>query len=140
VGGRGGRRLRWERDAEAVKEAELRDGKYWLVTTLDAPPEEILRIYCSRAAVERAFRITKESIRIRPMWSRKEEHILAHLFVCYLAYLLMALLEVQVRVEEPKLTAVRALQRFGRVTRRVGRRVDVSEDEALLERAFRDSG
>ena len=88
--------------------------------------------YRSRAAVERAFRITKESIRIRPIWSRKEEHITAHLFICYLAYLLMALLETEVRKKEPDLTAVRALRRLRRMKRVAPREMDLLADEELL--------
>ncbi|MFQ6106351.1 MAG: hypothetical protein ACE5QF_02005 [Thermoplasmata archaeon] len=61
VGGRGGRRMKWERKEEAMREAELRDGKYWLITTLDSSAEEVLRIYRSRAAVERAFRRLEEA-------------------------------------------------------------------------------
>jgi len=132
VGGRGGRRLRWNIDQEGMREAEMLDGKYWLVTTLKASPKEVLEIYRSRDAIERAFRITKETIRIRPIWNRKEEHIKAHLFICFLAYLLLSLLELQIRKKEPGLTAVRALDYLRNLTRRVPRLIDTRRARTVL--------
>jgi len=132
VGGRGGRRLKWNRSEEGLREAECLDGKYWLVTTLKASPKEVLEIYRSRDAVERAFRITKETIKIRPIWNRKEEHIKAHLFICFLAYLLLSLLELQVRKKEPAMTAVRTLDELRDMTRRVPRLIDTRRARTLL--------
>jgi transposase len=71
VGGRGGRRFKWSRDNAALEEAKDLDGKYVLITTLSDSPMEILKIYRSRVVVERAFRLTKERIKIRPIWSRE---------------------------------------------------------------------
>jgi hypothetical protein len=50
---------------EAVREDEIPDGRYWLMTTLHVSPKEMLDICRSRDAVEWAFRITKESIKTR---------------------------------------------------------------------------
>jgi len=37
---------------------------------------------------ENAFRIHKSDLSIRPVWHQKEERVLAHIFVCFLAYVL----------------------------------------------------
>ena len=37
---------------------------------------------------EAAFRIHKSDLKIRPIWHQKEERVLAHIFVCFLAYVL----------------------------------------------------
>ena len=37
---------------------------------------------------EAAFRIHKSDLSIRPIWHQKEERVLAHIFVCFLAYVL----------------------------------------------------
>jgi hypothetical protein len=50
VGGRGGRRLKWELNEVALKEEEILDGRYWLVTTLDVSPKEVQYPYCSISA------------------------------------------------------------------------------------------
>ena len=37
---------------------------------------------------EAAFRIHKSDLRIRPIWHQKEDRVLAHIFVCFWAYVL----------------------------------------------------
>jgi len=37
---------------------------------------------------EAAFRIEKSDLRIRPVWHQKDERVLAHILVCFLAYVL----------------------------------------------------
>lgn len=132
VGGRGGRRLKWERDGAAIQDKELMDGKYVLITTLGLSPKEVLDTYRGRDTVERAFRITKQSIRIRPIWNWKEQHIKAHLFICFLAYLLMSLLKLDLRDVEVDLTPVRALKKLGRITERVQRIIQTEEERDVL--------
>ncbi len=134
VGGRGGRRLKWNLNQKGMREAEMLDGKYWLVTTLNVSPKKVLETYRSRDAIECAFRITKETIKIRPIWNRKEEHIKAHLFICFLAYLLISLLEIEVRKVEPDLTAVKALDHMARVTERVSRHVSDDRGRRLVQK------
>ena len=127
TGGRGGRRLQWNFVLEAERAAEKLDGKYVLITTLDLTAKEVLELYRARDRVERAFRITKEVIKIRPIWNRKESHIKAHLFICYLSYLLMSLVQVVARRRDPKLTAVRALKLMASITKRVARVIRTPE-------------
>lgn len=118
----------------ALKEEEILDGRYWLMTTLDVSPKEVLEIYRSRDAVERGFRITKETIKIRPIWNRTEEHIKAHLFVCFIAYLLYSLLELEARKQIPGITGVKALERLRKFTERATRPrfLPTTEDINLL--------
>jgi len=132
VGGRGGRRLKWEVNKDALREEEILDGRYWLVTTLDVSPKEVLEIYRSRDAVERAFRITKETIKIRPIWNRTEEHIKAHLFVCFIAYLLYSLLEIQARKSVAGITGTKALDKLRILTKKTGRVFDTAGARELL--------
>ena len=140
VGGRGGRRMKWELNEAAIKEEEILDGRYWLVTTLDYPPRNILETYRSRDGVERGFRITKETIKIRPIWNRTEQHIKAHLFVCFLAYLLYSLLEIEARKEISGITGTKALDRLKKFMERATRpryMTPTGEDLALLSRVSR---
>ncbi|MDP6626692.1 MAG: IS1634 family transposase [Methanopyri archaeon] len=137
VGGRGGRRLRWERDEAAMREREQMDGKYVLITTLGLSPKGNLEVYRGRDPVERAFRIIKQVIRIRPIWNRKEEHIKAYLFICFLSYLLMSLLQLELRKVEPDLSAVKALKKLARITELVPRTIHVEGERELLGRLMR---
>lgn len=131
TGGRGGRRLKWEVDEDAVKEAAKLDGKYVLVTTLDKSPKDVIELYRSRDGVERSFRLVKGPIKIRPIWSRNEVSISAHVFVCYLAMLLASLLQLMVRGKGYELTAVKALKKLAGYTKEVRRPVTGAEGPSL---------
>jgi transposase len=140
VGGRGGRRLKWELNEAAIKEEEMLDGRYWLVTTLDDSAKSVIETYRARDAVERGFRITKETIEIRPIWNRTEQHIKAHLFVCFIAYLLYSLLEIEARKEISGITGTKALDRLRKFMERSTRprhMTPTGEDIALLSRVSR---
>ena len=102
------------------------------MTTLDDPPKEVLEICRSRDAVERAFRITKETIKKRPIWNRTEGHIKAHLFVCFLAYLLYSLLELEARKQAAGIAGVKMLDKLKILARRAKRDIDTGEVEELL--------
>ena len=47
---------------------------------------------------EWAFRITKHELAIRPIWHQKQERVLAHILVCFLAYVLWKTLAQWIRV------------------------------------------
>ncbi len=44
--------------------------------------------YIQLTEAEWAFRIHKDELEIRPIWHQKTERVLAHIFVCFLAYVL----------------------------------------------------
>ena len=48
---------------------------------------------------EAAFRIHKTDLSIRPIWHQKEERVLAHILVCFLAYVLWKTLAQLCRAE-----------------------------------------
>jgi len=102
------------------------------MTTLEVSPNEVLDLYRSRDAVERGFGITKETIKIRPIWNRTEQHIKAHLFVCFIAHLLYSLLEIEARKQIAGITSVKMLDKLKILTRRAKRDIDTGEVEEFL--------
>jgi len=69
--------------------AALSEGCYLLRTNItDWTAEDLWRAYIQLTEAEAAFRIEKSDLRIRPIWHQKEERVLAHIFVCFLAYVL----------------------------------------------------
>ena len=50
--------------------------------------EELWEAYVQLTEAELAFRIQKSDLRIRPIWHQKEDRVLAHILVCFLAYVL----------------------------------------------------
>lgn len=97
------RRGRLTVDHEKVKSEERLDGKYLIVTSDDSlSPEDIALGYKQLAEVERAWRTMKTELEIRPMHHRKAERIKAHVLLCWLALLLVRLIEVTCKESWPQ--------------------------------------
>ena len=69
--------------------ATLTDGCYVLRSNVcDWTQQELWEAYIQLTEAESAFRIEKSDLRIRPIWHQKEDRVLAHILVCFLAYVL----------------------------------------------------
>jgi transposase len=82
-------RIDWKKQ-EAVRDwATLSSGCYLLRTNvMNWSDEELWKAYIQLTEAEAAFRIHKSDLKIRPIWHQKEDRVLAHIFVCFLAYVL----------------------------------------------------
>ena len=89
-----GVRVEWSRDeAEQMFKAQSH-GCYALRTNVrDWTEEEVWKTYIQLTQVENAFRAHKSELEIRPIWHHREDRAQAHIFVCFLAYVLWKLLE-----------------------------------------------
>ena len=88
-GGDGGAKLTWTKNESHRKWAELTNGCYVLRSNvLDWTTEELWQGYMQLTEAELAFRIQKSDLRIRPIWHQNEDRGLAHILVCFLAYVL----------------------------------------------------
>jgi transposase len=85
----GSAHIAWQK-IEAVRDwANLSAGCYVLRTNvMDWSDEDLWKAYIQLTEAEAAFRIHKSDLKIRPIWHQKEERVLAHIFVCFLAYVL----------------------------------------------------
>ncbi len=54
----------------------------------DWSAEDLWQAYIQLIEAEAAFRIHKSDLRIRPVWHQKQDRVLAHILVCFLAYVL----------------------------------------------------
>ncbi len=74
-------------NAEAIQRAERLDGGYAIRSSLKQPAEQLVSDYKRLSTVERAFRVMKSiSLRVRPIHHVKSERVIAHVFLCMLAY------------------------------------------------------
>jgi transposase len=94
-------------DQAALAEAEEFDGFTCLYSTARLSKEEMIRLYFDKDLVEKAFRSLKGITRLRPVRHWLYNRVTAHVFICYLAYLLLSLL--QYRLAPLNLTAEEAL-------------------------------
>ena len=81
-------------DEKRVAEEEKYDGYYLIVTSeLNMPDREVIERYKGLWKIEESFKITKSQFKSRPVYLRKQNHIEAHFFICFLALILIRLLE-----------------------------------------------
>ncbi|OPY08093.1 MAG: Transposase DDE domain protein [Syntrophaceae bacterium PtaB.Bin095] len=81
-------------DRGKIKQEAHLDGKYILSTSDDTlSPEDIALGYRQLMEVERAFRTLKTTLDLRPVYHRKDERIQSHVFLCFLALLLVRIAE-----------------------------------------------
>ncbi len=83
----GGAQLTWKK-LEVLRDwTTLSAGCYLLRTNvLDWTDEDLWKTYMQLTEAEAAFKIHKTDLSIRPIWHQKEERVLAHILVCFLAY------------------------------------------------------
>ncbi|MGH3450711.1 MAG: IS1634 family transposase [Haloechinothrix sp.] len=81
-------------DAAAVKNESHLDGK-WLLRTSDATltPDDLAAAYKTLLQVERGWRDMKGALGLRPVFHHREDRIRAHVQLCWLALLLIRVVE-----------------------------------------------
>jgi transposase len=85
----GGAQLTWKKIAALRDWATLSAGCYLLRTNvLDWTDEDLWKTYMQLTEAEAAFKIHKTDLSLRPIWHQKEDRVLAHILVCFLAYVL----------------------------------------------------
>lgn len=84
-------------DAEKVRAAEKRDGKWVLVTNDDTlPAQDVAESYRALGIIERCFRTMKSAqIELRPMFHRANRRIEAHVKLCVLSLLIQRVAELE---------------------------------------------
>lgn len=85
-------------DVEKIKAEARYDGVWVLSTNTDLPPREVALKYKQLWMVEEAFRSMKSLLETRPIWHKRDETIVGHVFCSFLALLLRK--RLQDRLEE----------------------------------------
>ena len=79
--------LAFERNPDSIAAEARLDGLYAIRTSLpELAAEAAVEAYKSLSGVERAFRTSKDHLRIRPIHVYSENHVRGHVFLCMLAY------------------------------------------------------
>lgn len=126
-----GPRLSWNIKEREINKAERADGKYLLLSTNESlSAKDVVRTYLEKDFIEKVFRTLKTSEEVEPVRHRLEERVRAYLFVCVLAYRLIAYLQHRLRETPDKddswESAYSLLDELGRVERvqvKLGNRV-----------------
>ena len=92
---------------------------------------EIVQSYRQLMEVERAFRVLKSLLKVRPIYHYRDRRVETHIFICFLAYLLAKVLEQRLRAAGLTLSVTHALETL----RRLKAVEHTWEDQALVVKA-----
>ena len=102
IGNNGYRRyLKVEKGSVSINETKIKDearydGKWVLITNTDMPAKEVALKYKDLWQVEAVFRSAKSLLQTRPIFHRIDDAILGHVFVSFLAIVLLKELKSRV--------------------------------------------
>jgi len=87
------------KESTATSYDELYEGCYVLETTLDktVSKEEIDSNYRNQHEIEEVFKSCKDELNIRPNFHKKDENIMGHIYLTFLAHLVKKSFEIKLR-------------------------------------------
>ena len=84
-------------DQDKVKDYLALLGFYTIMTSeIEKPDREIINKYHGLSRIEDSFRITKSDLEGRPVFVRTQEHINAHFLTCFVALVMIRLIQFRV--------------------------------------------
>jgi len=120
-------------DYAKVKDDERWDGWKGYMTNTDLPAAIIYDQYRSLWYVERAFRITKGRLELRPMFHFTEKRIKAHICICFVAYKVYKELERILKSENINISVDKVLEIAKTITTI---RVRLPHNNTIVERTM----
>lgn len=123
-------------DREAIGRARSLAGHDMLVTSeADMPEAEVYDTYHRLWRIEETFRVMKSELGARPVCLRRHDSIVGHFLVCYVAVLLVRLLQVHVLGDEFGSGQLFGFMRGFRAVRVSERRyVNISRSSPVIDR------
>lgn len=97
-------------DMEKFEQDGKWDGLKGYITNTDLDKDEIIENYNNLWKIEKAFRITKNEIKVRPVFHYKQRRIEAHISIAFVAYKVYKELERQLSEKEPTLSPQKAIE------------------------------
>ena len=111
-----GGRLSFRLDRDQYRQQRRHDGVFVLETNHPTlTTAEIVQSYRQLMEVERAFRVLKSLVKVRPVYHHRDHRVETHIFICFLAYLLAKVLEQRLRQAGLTLSVAHALETLKRL-------------------------
>jgi transposase len=115
-------------DRARINEEERLDGKYILSTSDDSlSAEDVALGYKQLLEVERAFRTLKTTLELRPLYHHKDERIASHVFLCFLALLLVRIAERKTGITWDRIRTIMERLHLGEFSSKDGRVLQCTE-------------
>lgn len=87
-----------EFDIEKYEKDKKLDGYYAIVTSeLELSEEEVIQKYRGLWKIEESFKVLKSDLEGRPVFVRKQDSIEGHFLVCFIALLILRILELRLK-------------------------------------------
>ena len=80
-----------------LQEAEEFDGYSCIFCTKNMNDRDMIKLYFDKDVIEKAFRTFKGVSNIQPVRFWLNERVIAHVFICYLSYLLLSILKLNLK-------------------------------------------
>lgn len=93
-------KVRMALDEKAIAHEQRFDGFYAYGTSLDDNAVDVLRARSFHHEIERLFRTTKTFLDARPVHLRRQDRIRSHFLVCFLAMIILKILQKQLNMPE----------------------------------------
>ena len=97
-------------DRDKFDKDKIWDGLKGYITNCKLKPEEIVDNYKNLWHIEKAFRMPKTDLRIRPIYHRKRKRIEAHICLSFVAYSIYKELERVLKIEKYPLSVEKAAE------------------------------
>ena len=105
--------LHWQLDREALAQQERLDGRYLLVTNDGSlSHQQMFQLYRDKDGGEKRFLISKQDLKVSPIYLHQDQRIAAMLLLNMLALLAYSLLERQMRQQGLSLTTRQLIRRL----------------------------
>jgi transposase len=94
---------------EKINEDEKWDGLKGYLTNTSLPAKEVYDQYCGLWVIEKAYRVTKGTLEMRPMFHFTPKRIEAHVCICFVAYKVYKELERILKISNINLSVDKVL-------------------------------
>jgi len=99
-----------ELDESIIKNDKDWDGLKGYLTNTDLSNEDVIKNYSHLWKIEKAFRISKNDLKIRPIFHYKKERIEAHICLSFVAYTIYKELERLLKINKIDLSITKAIE------------------------------
>jgi hypothetical protein len=113
----GGVNVHWRLDTEALAQAERLDGRYLLVTNDNSlSHQQMFQLYRDKDGGEKRFLVSKQDLKVSPIYLHKDPRIASMLLLNMLALLVYSLLERQMRQQGLSLTTRQLIHKLDQLS------------------------
>jgi transposase len=97
-------------DYEKFNQDAIWDGLKGYLTNTNLSKEEIIKNYSQLWKIEKAFRVSKNELKIRPIYHRLQKRIEAHIVINFIAYKVYKELERKLKLKKTNLSCEQAIE------------------------------